>query len=435
MVKLALAVLLFLGAGPALAADTLNIAVIGDLQHHALCNLPDTAIDHFTTMIDWLVTNQDDIDVVVAPGDLTMDTPTGRSGPESTCECLAQGPAPCAQYTSHMEPTGCTECADVQATACKDGTAGRYCEQTRIRNGFDTLEAAGLPIIWTAGNHDLNMFMDTESPGLNPNWEGHNEYFGATRLTKNAKETGSFVAGNGSTSTYHVISAIGADWLFITVGYVFWNAIGAKEDQKYLVAGLEWAQTVMDSHFGMPTVIVSHKLYTPTYGWDIGATPPDDEFYAIIDPAMNANRQVFFNIGGHYGNPTASSSDGSGTKVAASGDVIVGMVHDYSYDARVGDGLPAWVLEDNGGGGVVAMVRVAPKAGSISSWSYSPEQDERVAISAGGDFSSTPTWVEHIPFCDEDRFNIPKSICARDSKVIGGCRGGSETTQNPSTTK
>jgi hypothetical protein len=111
------------------------------------------------------------------------------------------------------------------------------------------------------------------------------------------------------------------------------------------------------------------------------------------------------------------------------------MVHDYSYDLRFGDGLPAWVLEDNGGGGVVAMVRVDPKAGSISNWSYSPEQEERVAITIGGDYSSTPTWVQHIPFCDEDRFNIPKSICARDSMVVGGCRDGSKTTQNPSTTK
>jgi hypothetical protein len=45
-----------------------------------------------SAMIADLVAHADEIDVVVAPGDLTMVMPFGRSPAESTCDCLAQGP-------------------------------------------------------------------------------------------------------------------------------------------------------------------------------------------------------------------------------------------------------------------------------------------------------------------------------------------------------
>lgn len=452
MVKLAtLLVALVCFSAEALGSDTLNIAIVGDIQFHTRCDHPVTAMAHFTPMIDYIIANKAEIDLVVFPGDLTEHMPTGRA-PAADCECLSQDPAPaaCSTVTSWFEPDGCSDCADAEAMDCVGGTAGRYCEWTRARNGVDALEAEGIPVIWVSGNHDQTMVPSTVLPGqFDSVWQEYQQFFGEGTLNPYFKELGGFtvplanyprtastVPMYGEFSSYHVLNALGTDWLFIAIGYVF---VGGGVDSPPSDANtysmnrmLAWAQEVILAHPGMPTVVISHRFWNETEEWAVSGK---SDFYQEIDPVVNAFPQTFLNISGHFGNPGTGTSDGSGTKTAASGETIVGMVHDYSYDARVGDGLPAWVLEDNGGGGVIGMLRIDPRAGSISNTSYSPEEEERVKIAAGGDYTSDPTWVEHLPMCGTDRFNIAKSICNREVKVIDGCSSGSKATQNPSSVK
>ena len=412
--RLAAIVAVLLLAWPAEATD-LRIAVLGDPQWATYCAASDAAVAQTDAAVAWIVANASDIDVAFITGDLSMQR--GRNtaaAPLEDCDCLSQTPDPgaCAGFTSVYQPGGCSDCDNSEAVGCRydDGTgaadhttAKADCEWIRARNIVDRIEAAGVPAIVTSGNHDYN-----ELAATGDDWTNYGRFFGMNRLPIGAKEVGGYLSPLYSTSApsyYAVIAAGGIDWLFISTKY--------PDDAADQQLAMTWALSVMDDHPGLPTITLTHRQ-VDTDGWQSNSP------YNYLDEQLNVRPQVFLNLSGHQAG-FGMSEDSHIKTHATSGELIVGAVHDYSYDGHALGGLPAWVTEANGGGGVVGVIYIDAYAGSISKRSFSPTEGERVVIT-GGDGRNEVDWLHHVPICGQSRFTIPDGAAACDAPLRApGC--------------
>lgn len=412
---LAIALLL----APAVAsAEVFTMATFGDLQLYTWCTRADNiGHDVGQDTADYIVARADVYDLVLSAGDITLED-------NNDCECEAQTPGPCAQYSSAWQ-SECSSCADAEAVTCTGGTPGYSCPWSRAKNWFNEFEAAGIPWIANSGNHDIDYLSGSASPTYT-RWQ---EFFNpATGLGKERKTV---TSTNGSTMSYIVVTAAGIDWLVIALPWE-WPIIGSGNTGfNNRVRDLRWVKGVLDQHLGMPTVIMSHRLGVQDpvpLGWVCGDNVNDHEAVENTNLCFYPVGRLVWQLIGDYPQVWLLYSQHDQTQYH---EVSVHPVHGY----------PVLTLQaDDMFDGAVTTIRVDPVGGAVSMLMYltsdlyhrgaacatCPKYMEDLIVASGGDLYRAWEKIQtglQFDFCkaSPERFNLPQAACEEPLKVTGGC--------------
>ena len=228
----------------------------------------------------------------------------------------------------------------------------------RADAAMDTLDATSLPYSVTIGNHDYDTIDSHASAGR------FVEYFGAARYAGRSWYGGS---STNQRNHYQIFSAAGRTFLNLNLQ---WEPTDAD---------LAWAQGVLRSHPGVPTMITTHAyLKSSTARSTPAATPDGNSGEEIFQVLVRPNPQVFLVVNGHF--------PGDGHRVVANdaGLPVVEIVVDYQSRA-------------NGGDGFLRLLEFNPAADRLDAKSYSPTLD-RYETDANSQFS--------FPLDFDTRFNF-----------------------------
>jgi hypothetical protein len=174
----------------------------------------------------------------------------------------------------------------------------------------------------------------------------------------------------------------GIDWLHIGVSH------------RVTQAELDWAESIILAHPGMPTIISTHVMMShlaqlrggSPFIWgcsNIGWCA-DGDGEKIFDQ-LSRYPQVFLNLGGH-----AIGVSHTQVNHPEGGHSVIGAMIDYSLSV---EGGASWATTSNGGGGVAVMMTFDLDAGRVDVRSYSARQDEWIPESQGGE------WSYPVAFC------------------------------------
>lgn len=410
-------------------AEAFNLCVPGDIQTGTRCCQLATAWEHQKAAIDRITgTSPSPCDFVILPGDLVEGAQTYYY---KDCWCAAQEDG-CEDLTTH--PMGITclaaDCNDAEAKICAiDGVVdapGYDCEWERARWIADELESNGIPWAILAGNHDGDPV--SPAPCDMRFWATYNRYFGSTRLTELADESGSIsVMGTCSgepgniqpTSSYQVITAAGAQWLHIALSES--SSFDGVDVMALDPATIIWVKGVLDDHEGMPTIISAHMVIDNAAScteadyenaWCYTTPAPWSKWWAgrfIYDELLQHYPQIFLVVGGHIRQLRH-------VVTANTPHRVIGAAIDYTN--HVTD-APGWQIQANGGGGTVTVLRIDPVTGWINSTAYSAKEDEFVRVR--GEEGSR--WRVSMPLCsDGARFEFPAAACPEPEPSPECCR-------------
>lgn len=400
------------------SAEVFTMATFGDIQQYTQCTRADNiGHDVGQAAADYIVARASVYDLVLSAGDITLED-------DFDCECEAQTPGPCAQYSSSYQAE-CASCADAEAVVCTGGTPGYSCAWSRARTWFTEIEAAGIPWIASTGNHDI----DYDSGTINTTYNRWHEFFSpATGL---GKERGSTVSASGSSLSYLVVNAAGIDWLFITLPWEWPTSGSGTVGLNNRVKDLRWVRGVLDNHLGMPTTIMSHRLGVQDPippGWTCGGYVADGEAVENTNLCFYPVGRLVWQLIGDYPQVWLLYSQHDQTQYH---EVSVHPVHGY----------PVLTLQaDDMYDGVVTTIRVDPVGGAVSMLMYltadlyhrgaacatCPKYMEDLIVASGGDLYRAWEKIQtglQFDFCkaSPERFNLPQAACEEPLKVTGGC--------------
>ena len=288
-------------------------------------------------------------------------------------------------------------------------------EYEALSGALDALDGA-VPYSIANGNHEWGSY-GSGTMGDRDATTFYPEYFGAGRYQGKAWYGGS----NADYSHYQIFEAGGREWLHIALE---WEAPESRNT-------LKWAQSVIDSHAGMPTIVSTHEYLTDVpgqegrKGW---IDEPDGDGIsgqAIWKRFVSPNNQILAVFCGH-------EYDGDDPKEA-------GEYHQISQNEAGNDVfemLANYQTRPNGGNGWLRLLRFAESDdGSvlrIGAETYSSALDTRqtdegsqfaVELGIEGRFTSTDDpgngdesdskrylWVRSMDAPAEYRFAVSGSI-------------------------
>lgn len=191
-------------------------------------------------------------------------------------------------------------------------------------NAMTVLANAGIPFGMTPGNHDYDNYSHTT---------GNRPLVGNSQLIANFGPSSSFFSGkswyggshtdtqgSGGLSSYQTFTAGGKTYLHINL------AMEASDDS------LTWAEGVVTSHPGMPTIVTTHEYLSyandPVSGLPIllsdgymlpvnGVTVGNNQAAAVWSKFISQYDQIFLVLCGHSWSTTAAdgTSDGENVRI------------------------------------------------------------------------------------------------------------------------
>lgn len=188
------------------------------------------------------------------------------------------------------------------------------------------------------GNHDFYAQSQVSVTDQNPlqAFSPHYlEYFGQDRFRSKDAEWYGGTSPNGM-SSYQFIQMGDKTFLHIAL------------EKKNLKMSLPWAQDVIDTYKGMPTIISTHAnitdegagISTLDYGPDIGGRDLENGQF-LFDYLVKNNPQVFMINNGHYSRIGAGQDNaGEITRIGtnSNGQPVVEVLSDYQFRPYGGDG-------------------------------------------------------------------------------------------------
>lgn len=203
------------------------------------------------------------------------------------------------------------------------------------------LETGQLPYSVLAGNHDLSRGTDAYATAFPTSRAEQQAYADGTTTfvsaTADAMNTAHlFVTPNG-----HEVLSIAISWF-----------AASYEAEPYLdPATVAWAQSVIDAHPGVPTVLTSHQILNiAADGQTLIDTQAGDQLW---NQMINGNDQIFLTYSGHHHGAQVR------TKTNAAGNPVVQVLMDYQ-------------MAYMGGNGYLGLTEFDITNGKISQTSFSP---------------------------------------------------------------
>ena len=301
-------------------------------------------------------------------------------------------------------------------------------EFTLAEAAMATLDTAtnadgGTGIAWNVayGNHEE----DSSQAGADPAgaWaHNYRTYFGSASGThRYAGQPEYKGVSTNDLNTWHIIrsSAAGGarEYLMLNLEYdVPGHTPGSTPDPADVPAfdAIAWAQGIIDTYPGMPTVITTHVFEGTAFG------PPNNPYTSgpgrnsqleIFDKLVKDNSQVFMVFSGHTSQATHQ------VKTNTAGLKVLQMVTDYN---KV---LP------NGGDGFFRLVELDEDADEIRVKTYTPGVPQnptpRFDTSANGEFTIALDWsTRFIPPPSGPVMGLPSSSAATDDGATLQCQLG-----------
>lgn len=184
-------------------------------------------------------------------------------------------------------------------------------EWTASDNAVDQLDAANVPYLVTAGNHDYgegNPYLD---------------YYGEDRFEDKPYFGGSSPSGY---SSYGIIQAGSYNYLFLMM------------DMYHMEEDIEWAKEVLNQHSELPTVLVSHEILSVSGDGDSAANTERGIY--LWDQLINDNNQIFMTVNGHHHGAFHR------IKENAQGNGVIQVLVDYQSSYAGGNGWMRFVEFD-----------------------------------------------------------------------------------------
>ncbi|WP_224332696.1 family 16 glycosylhydrolase [Haloprofundus halobius] len=210
-----------------------------------------------------------------------------------------------------------------------------------------------LPYSVCNGNHDWEPYGDRSGESLYP------EYFGESRYSDYSWYGGS----HEDFSHYQIFEAGGREWLNIALE---WEGAPSR-------GALEWAQSVVDDHSGLPTIVSTHEYLTDIPGQTGRKTWEDEENedgYSgeeIWEDFVSQNDQIVMVLCGHEYDGDDPDEAGEYHQVSQNdaGNDVLEMLANYQ-------------TRDNGGNGWLRLLGLEESADTLTveATTYSPHLDE-----------------------------------------------------------
>ena len=159
-----------------------------------------------------------------------------------------------------------------------------------VGQAFDVMDSAGAAYSVLAGNHDVS---GDDTRGSTP----YLTTMGPQRFKKSKTFAGSDSSGY---NTAHVFTAGGQEWLLLAL------------DWRTSSNGWAWANQFIKANPGLPVILTTHEIATPTYDdsvypYQSGDAENNAELSSygqqLWDGLINDNDQVFLTLNGHYWPP------------------------------------------------------------------------------------------------------------------------------------
>jgi len=250
----------------------------------------------------------------------------------------------------------------------------------------------GIPWSVAYGNHEV----DKSQAGSDPAGDKahlYRKYFGSAGGSHRYAEQPEFggVSSN-DLNTWHIIkssnTADAREYLMLNLEYdVPGHRPGANPDPAETPAfdAIAWAQSIIDQHPGMPTIVTTHVFEGSKHG------PPNKPYTSgpgrnsqreIFEKLVKDNSQIFMVLSGH------TSQDTHRVKRNRAGLPVLQMVTDYNK------------VRPNGGDGFFRLIELDEAAGEIRVKTYTPgvPQDPRPRFdtSDNGAFTIEMDWSERF---------------------------------------
>ena len=274
----------------------------------------------------------------------------------------------------------------------ESGTSRNQTEWQRADAALDRLDGNlalqpdGLvPYSVVLGNHDYRVVSDKTSGTTR-----YQEFFGPTRYAGR-----SWYLEDSSSPGAHA-------QIFSGGGYRFLNLTLQFEPTD---ADLTWAQSIIERHPGMPTILNTHSYLNPSsrrrqasIQGNSGGTPNQGNTgEQVFQKLVYLNPQIFLVMNGHF------SGEYSQVSTNVAGQEVLELVVDYQS-------------RQNGGDGWMRLMSFRPDDNRIDVQTYSPTRNE-FEIDSDSQFSFALNFVE--------RFGAPipsgdQKVLFQTGRVVGG---------------
>ncbi|WP_435747411.1 LamG-like jellyroll fold domain-containing protein [Nocardioides sp. SYSU DS0663] len=185
------------------------------------------------------------------------------------------------------------------------------------KKAMDLLTEGGMPYSVLPGNHDVENMGARSSVDNSTNYL---RYFGDATLSAQAEATGATLVGTyqqGLSSAY-LFEAEGRTWMSLALA---WNA---SDDS------LDWAQTILDAHPGVPVVLTSHAIV------NVGTDQSSPAYWwwgeHLWDRLIRKNDQIVLTASGHFHGNTMQ------TRTNDAGHEVYQVLSDFQMAADGGNG-------------------------------------------------------------------------------------------------
>ncbi len=280
-----------------------------------------------------------------------------------------------------------------------DATYGAGREWTRAEQAMDFLAASGVPFGMTPGNHDYDNYSYTVGyqPLTSAVWTTHfgsrSSYFKGKHWYGGASDHLSYDPGLSSFQTFF---AGGRRFLHISL------QMEASDE------ALAWAQAVIDSHKGYPTLITTHEYLNPPADSDanlplaqaavrIPASPrylegsPGgwNDAQGVWQKLVAKNDQVFMVICGHAWGATVnhvSKSENLRIDLNQAGHPVYQVLSDYQGNTAASTGGDGWLR----------LMEFDLPSGTIHFRSYSPTLEKYAGQNGEATFNEPPEFSDFV---------------------------------------
>jgi len=190
---------------------------------------------------------------------------------------------------------------------------GQSQEWVAAGRAMRVLEDAGEPYSILPGNHDVSDMGARSGEWMAPNYLAT---FPASRLAQNDTFVDAYQNGYSSA---HVFEAEGQEFLVLAIG---WNA---SPDTW------EWAQSVLDAHKTLPTILTSHAIIDI----DKNSGEAADFWFGqeMWEELIRHNNQIFVTLNGHFHGQTQR------VLVNDAGNEVYQILSDWQMAADGGNGM------------------------------------------------------------------------------------------------